>query len=66
MRLISPNKIFVLYVIQFQLNSNLTANSNPFKFGYEDGKYGYYLPDGEGGADTLHPFSSNPKSASFG
>lgn len=41
-----------------ELNSNLTANSNPFKFGYEDGQYGYYLPDGEGGADTLHPFSS--------
>lgn len=40
-------------------NSNLTANSNPFKFGYENGQYGYYLPDGEGGADTLHPFKSD-------
>lgn len=44
-----------------ELNSNLTANSNPFKFGYEDGQYGYYLPDGEGGADTLHPFKGTPK-----
>lgn len=36
------------------------ANSNPFRFGYDavSGKYGYILPDGEGGADSLHFFSA--------
>ena len=38
-----------------QLNSNLTANSQPFRFGYQDGKYGYITT--EGGADTFSPFS---------
>ena len=40
------------------LNNNLTANSVPFRFGYDavKGKYGYILS--EGGADTVIPFSS--------
>lgn len=39
-----------------ELNSNLTANSQPFRFGYQDGKYGFIIS--EGGADTFSPFSS--------
>lgn len=31
------------------------ANSQPFRFGYQDGKYGYIIT--EGGADTFNPFS---------
>lgn len=38
------------------LNSNLTANSQPFRFGYQDGKYGYIVESE--GADTFNPFSS--------
>lgn len=35
----------------------------PFRFGYDSvsGKYGYILPDGEGGADSLHFFSGSLK-----
>lgn len=56
---LSPNKCAGALAVK-QLNNNLTANSNPFRFGYdaESGKYGYILPDGEGGADSLHFFSS--------
>lgn len=41
-------------------DKNLMANNLPFRFGYDAAtqKYGYILPDGEGGADTVHPFSS--------
>ena len=41
-----------------ELNSNLTANSNPFKFSYDlaSNKYGYTVPIG--GADTFFPFKS--------
>lgn len=33
------------------------ANSQPFRFGYQDGKYGYIIT--EGGADTFSPFKAN-------
>ena len=41
-----------------ELNVHLTANSTPFRFGFDSasGKYGYILT--EGGADTVIPFSS--------
>ena len=38
------------------LNSNLTANSQPFRFSYQDGKYGYIVESE--GADTFNPFSA--------
>lgn len=43
-----------------RLNSNLTANQNPFRFGYDsvNQQYGYII--NEGGADTLYPFSKKP------
>lgn len=45
-----------------QINDNLTAsNDTPFRFGYDSnsGEYGYII--NEGGADTLHPFSTTIK-----
>ncbi len=40
------------------LNGNLTAeDSTAFRFGVDDGKYGYYTTD-EAGADTFNPFSN--------
>ena len=41
-----------------QLNSNLTANEQRFKFSYQDGKYGYMAK--VEGADTFFPFKSTP------
>ena len=38
-----------------ELNNNLTANSQPFKYAYQDGKYGYIAK--VEGADTFFPFS---------
>jgi hypothetical protein len=37
-----------------EINDNLTANNQSFRYGYENGEYGYYTR--EGGADTFHPF----------
>lgn len=41
-----------------QFNSNLTANSKPFRFGFDNvtQKYGYIIESG--GADTFFPFKS--------
>ena len=43
-----------------QLNTNLTANNNAFRFGYDsvNDQYGYYRE--VDGADTLVPFKSEP------
>ena len=38
------------------LNTNLTANSQAFRYGYQNGEYGYITESG--GADTFHPFNS--------
>lgn len=38
-----------------QINADLTDNNKSFKFGYQNGQYGYYKQ--EGGADTFVPFS---------
>ena len=38
------------------LNSNLTANSIPFYYDYQNSKYGYNTSANRG-ADTFHPFS---------
>ena len=39
------------------LNSNLTANNQPFRFGYEDGKYGYITKEAD--TDVFVPFSAS-------
>lgn len=39
-----------------QLNSNLTANSQSFKFGYQNGKYGFITREAD--TDVFNPFSS--------
>ena len=39
-----------------ELNNNLTANNQLFKYAYQDGKYGYIVE--VEGADTFFPFSS--------
>ena len=42
-----------------EVNSNLTADGTPFRFGKDsDGKYGYIIT-GEDGADTVIPFKSS-------
>ena len=41
------------------LNSNLTANSIPFYYDYQNSQYGYNTAANRG-ADTFHPFKSTP------
>ena len=41
------------------INSNLTANSTPFYYDYQNSKYGYNT-DPARGADTFHPFKAAP------
>lgn len=40
-----------------KINNDLTDNNKQFKFGYQNGEYGYYKQ--EGGADTFSPFKSS-------
>lgn len=48
-----------------ELSQHLTDNDKEFKFGYQNGEYGYYKQ--EGGADTFSPFKSRtPMRFNFG
>lgn len=53
-----PFYLFLTPVTLLQLNSNLTADGTPFRFGKDsNGNYGYIIKD-EAGADAVIPFRS--------